>query len=202
MPNSTRSTALPKFVLLYALMYAAFGVASPFLPAFVSARGLSPEQLGLALGAGTAVRLLTAPLAGRIGDLIKGLRLVLTVCTALAASATLAYLPAHGFGTLVLVMLWHAASLAPTPCSPMPWRSAPPLRQQAAGAEASNMAGYAVPGLPHSSSALCGLGRCSADRVSTRWCGCKPLCWARRPWPRSGCQNWLMAVPSMPYVPR
>ena len=59
------TTALPRFLLLYAAMYAAFGVASPFLPAFVSTRGLSAEQLGLVLGAGTAVRLLTAPLAGR-----------------------------------------------------------------------------------------------------------------------------------------
>ena len=68
---------LTRFILLYAAMYAAFGVASPFLPAFVSARGLAPEQLGLVLGAGTAVRLLTAPLAGRIGDLIQTLRVVL-----------------------------------------------------------------------------------------------------------------------------
>jgi hypothetical protein len=27
-------------------MYAAYGVASPFLPAFVSERGLPPERLG------------------------------------------------------------------------------------------------------------------------------------------------------------
>ena len=40
----------------------------PFLPAFVSARGVPPEQLGLLLSAGTAVRLLTAPLAGHLGD--------------------------------------------------------------------------------------------------------------------------------------
>jgi PPP family 3-phenylpropionic acid transporter len=113
MLNSIRSTALARFVLLYALMYAAFGVASPFLPAFVSARGLSPEQLGLALGIGTAVRLLTAPLAGRIGDLIQALRIVLLVSTALAASVTLAYLPVHGFWVLFAVMLLHAAALAP-----------------------------------------------------------------------------------------
>lgn len=94
-------------------MYAAFGVASPFLPAFISARGLPPEQLGLVLGAGTAVRLLTAPLAGRIGDLIQALRVVLVVCTALAASVTLGYLPAHGFWILLGVSLLHAASLAP-----------------------------------------------------------------------------------------
>ena len=94
-------------------MYAAFGVASPFLPAFFSARGLPPEQLGLVLGAGTAVRLLTAPLAGRIGDLIQALRVVLVVCTALAASVTLGYLAAHGFWILLAMSLLHAASLAP-----------------------------------------------------------------------------------------
>jgi PPP family 3-phenylpropionic acid transporter len=89
-------------------------VASPFLPAFVSARGLSPEQLGLVLGAGTAVRLLTAPLAGRIGDLIQALRTVLVMCAALAALVTLGYLPAHGFWALLTISLLHAASLAPT----------------------------------------------------------------------------------------
>ena len=111
--HGLRSTALPRFMLLYAAMYAAFGVASPFLPAFVSARGLSAEQLGLVLSAGTAVRLLTAPLAGRTGDLLQGLRVVLVVCTALAASATLGYLPAHGFWPLLALSLWHAASLGP-----------------------------------------------------------------------------------------
>jgi PPP family 3-phenylpropionic acid transporter len=111
--DDLRSTALPRFILLYAAMYAAFGVASPFLPAFVSARGLSAEQLGLVLSAGTAVRLLTAPLAGRTGDLLQGLRVVLVVCTALAASVTLGYLPAHGFWPLLALSLWHAASLGP-----------------------------------------------------------------------------------------
>jgi hypothetical protein len=62
------SSALPRFLLLYAAMYEAFGVASPFLPALVNARVLSAEPLGLVMGAGTAVRLLTATLAGRTGD--------------------------------------------------------------------------------------------------------------------------------------
>jgi PPP family 3-phenylpropionic acid transporter len=108
-----RLTTLTRFILLYAAMYAAFGVASPFLPAFISARGLSPEELALVLGAGTAVRLLTAPLAGRIGDLIQALRVVLVVCIALAASVTLGYLAADRFWILLGVSLLHAASLAP-----------------------------------------------------------------------------------------
>ena len=110
---SVRPSALARFILLYAVMYAAFGVASPFLPTFITARGLPPEQLGLVLGAGTAVRLLTAPLAGRLGDSIQALRVVLVICTALAASVTLGYLPAHGFWTFLAISLLHAASLAP-----------------------------------------------------------------------------------------
>jgi PPP family 3-phenylpropionic acid transporter len=79
----------------------------------MSGRGLAPEQLGLVLSAGTAVRLLTAPLAGRIGDMIQALRVVLVVCIALAAFVTLSYLGAHGFWILLGVSLLHAASLAP-----------------------------------------------------------------------------------------
>ena len=111
--DSVRSSTLTRCILLYAAMYAAFGVASPFLPAFLSARGLPPEQLGLVLGTGTAVRLLTASLAGRIGDLIQALRVVLIVCAALAASVTLGYLAGHGFWILLGMKLLHAASLAP-----------------------------------------------------------------------------------------
>src|SRR5262245_65288344 len=92
-----RPAALTRFILLYAAMYAAFGVASPFLPAFLSSRGLLPEQLGLVLGAGTAVRLLSAPLAGRIGDLTHALRVVLVVCIVFSASLLLCNFLFTGF---------------------------------------------------------------------------------------------------------
>jgi MFS transporter, PPP family, 3-phenylpropionic acid transporter len=111
--DPARPSALSKFILLYAAMYAAFGVASPFLPAFVSAHGLPPEELGLVLAAGTAVRLLSAPLAGRIGDLIEGLRLVLVFCAALAACVTVGYFAAHEFWTFLALSVLHAAALAP-----------------------------------------------------------------------------------------
>jgi PPP family 3-phenylpropionic acid transporter len=106
-------TALPRFVLLYAAMYAAFGVASPFLPALLSARGLPPEHVGLVLAAGTAARLLASPIAGHIGDRLRNLRAVLVACTAFAALAALGYLPAQGLWILLAVYLVHAASLAP-----------------------------------------------------------------------------------------
>jgi MFS transporter, PPP family, 3-phenylpropionic acid transporter len=106
-------SALPRFILLYAAMYAAYGVASPFLPSFLRTRGLQPEELGLVLAAGTAVRLLSAPLAGRIGDRLQALRNVLAVCIALAALATLGYLGANGFWWVSAVVLLQAAALAP-----------------------------------------------------------------------------------------
>jgi len=105
--------ALPKFLLLYAGMYAAYGVSSPFLPAFVTGRGLQSEHLGLVLAAGTAIRLIAAPLAGRIADRLQALRMVLVVCIALAGAVTLGYLPAHGFALLLGLTLLHAAFLAP-----------------------------------------------------------------------------------------
>jgi PPP family 3-phenylpropionic acid transporter len=56
------------FIVLYALLYGAFGAASPFLPAFMEERGIAPELIGILFGAGTAIRLLSAPVAGRIAD--------------------------------------------------------------------------------------------------------------------------------------
>lgn len=108
-----RLSALPRFILLYAAMYAAFGVASPFMPALLESRGLAPEQLGVLFAAGTAVRLLSGPFAGRLADRLRALRAVLAVCTALAALVVLALLPAQGFWVLLLVSLCHAAALAP-----------------------------------------------------------------------------------------
>jgi PPP family 3-phenylpropionic acid transporter len=41
-----RSHALRRFVLLYAAMCAGFGVASPFLPAFLESRALTAQESG------------------------------------------------------------------------------------------------------------------------------------------------------------
>src|SRR5262245_47381333 len=104
-------SSLYRFVALYALMYAAFGVSSPFLPAFLESRGLTPEQLGLLFGAGTAIRLVSGPLCGRLADLTRALRGVLAVCAALAALVALGLLRVSGFPALLTVSLGHAAAL-------------------------------------------------------------------------------------------
>ena len=105
---------IASFIVLYAFLYGAFGAASPFLPAFMEERGIAPELIGILFGAGTAIRLLSAPVAGRIADRTHALRLTLAVCAVGTAVAIMGYLPAASFWLLLLVSLLHAAALAPT----------------------------------------------------------------------------------------
>jgi len=106
-------SGLHRFVALFALMYAAFGVSSPFMPAFFEGRGLAPEQLGTLFAAGTAIRLVSGPLCSRVADLTQALRAVLAVCTLLAALVALGLLSASGFTPLLVTSVLHAAALAP-----------------------------------------------------------------------------------------
>jgi MFS transporter, PPP family, 3-phenylpropionic acid transporter len=107
-------SALHRFVLLYAFMYAAFGVSSPFMPAFFEHRGLAAGQIGMLFAAGTAVRLISGPLGGRLADATQALRAVLALCEVLAAVVALSLLSPSGFTTLLLISLLYAAALAPT----------------------------------------------------------------------------------------
>lgn len=102
-----------RVIALYGLMYAAFGVSSPFMPAFFASRGLGPEQLGILFATGTAIRLISGPLCGRLADLTQALRAVLVSCTAVAALVALGLLPAAGFRMLLLISVLQAAALAP-----------------------------------------------------------------------------------------
>ena len=103
-----------RFVALYAFMYAAFGVSSPFMPAFFKERGLTPEQLGFLFAAGTAIRLVSAPLVGRLADLTGALRTALAGSELVAAAVALALISAPAFTPLLLTSLLNAAALAPT----------------------------------------------------------------------------------------
>lgn len=107
------AAALPRFVLLYAAMFGAFGVASPFFPALLEQRGLDPSAIGLVLGLGSAIRLLAGPLGGRLADRSGAARAVLTAALAGAAVVAMGYAPAHGVVLLALVSVGHAAMLAP-----------------------------------------------------------------------------------------
>jgi MFS transporter, PPP family, 3-phenylpropionic acid transporter len=113
-PSNAQPHALRSFILLYVLMYAAFGVASPFWPRFFETRGMSPQQIGLLLGLGTIVRLIAGPAAGRIADRLQKLRQVLAAAAALAACLALGLPWVSGFWILLMVRLCHEAALTPT----------------------------------------------------------------------------------------
>jgi len=100
-------------VVLYASLYGAFGVSSPFMPAFFQQRGLGPEQLGVLFAAGTAIRLISGPLCGRLADLTRARREVLAICAGLAAAVAVSLLGVAGFPALLTISLLHAAALAP-----------------------------------------------------------------------------------------
>jgi MFS transporter, PPP family, 3-phenylpropionic acid transporter len=106
-------SSLARFVILYILLYSAFGVISPFLPAYLGDRGLTPQQIALVIGLGTAVRLASGPLVGRLADRQRAWRGTLSVCAAGAGLTALAYLSAGGFGPILLVGLIQSALLAP-----------------------------------------------------------------------------------------
>src|SRR5438270_10146098 len=64
MISSSRSI-LYRFLILYGSLYAGFAVQSPYLPILLDNRHLRPETIGLALAAGTAMRLMAAQAVAR-----------------------------------------------------------------------------------------------------------------------------------------
>jgi PPP family 3-phenylpropionic acid transporter len=102
------------YIILYAALYAAFGVASPFWPKFFETRALSSQQIGLILAAAMSMRLIAGPLVGMLADISGSLRIALASCAALAAATAAALLWADTFWVLLLVALIQAAALAPT----------------------------------------------------------------------------------------
>ena len=105
--------ALSRFLILYAALYAGFGVQSPYLPTLLHSRDLQPEAIALVLAAGTAVRLATGPAAGRLADRLDAAKVILALCSAAAALIALVYLPTRGLWPLFAVGVLHSAALAP-----------------------------------------------------------------------------------------
>ncbi|WP_407519209.1 MFS transporter [Methylobacterium oryzisoli] len=104
---------LTRFLVVYAALYAGYGLTTPFLPSFLAERGLSPGEIGLVLAAGQAVRLAAGPLAGRAADRLSATRGVLAAAALLSAATALAYLAGSGLTGLLLVGVAHAAATAP-----------------------------------------------------------------------------------------
>ena len=94
-------------------MFAAFGVAAPFLPGLLKQDGLGANAIGLVLAGGTLVRLLTGPLGGRWADRAAHPSWLLAGFAAVAAAVATGYAPARGLALLLCVSVAHASVLAP-----------------------------------------------------------------------------------------
>jgi PPP family 3-phenylpropionic acid transporter len=107
-------SAQSRLFVLYALMFAAFGALSPFLPVLLQSRGLSSEAIGAAIGAGVIVRMAVAPAVGRAADARHAVRKALAGACAGSALAAALYAAPTGGAALVALALLQAAALAPT----------------------------------------------------------------------------------------
>ena len=112
-PKQQMEWDFPDFVIFYVTLYAAFGALSPFLPAFLQSHQLRYEEIGFVLGAGTAVRLIAGPAAGRVADRMQCPRMVFAVCTTCAALFALSNLTLQMFWPLLAATILWSASIAP-----------------------------------------------------------------------------------------
>jgi MFS transporter, PPP family, 3-phenylpropionic acid transporter len=87
--------------------------SSTHLPSLLESRDLRPEAIALVLAAGSAVRLVAGPAAGRLADRLDAPKVILSLCSAVAALIALGYLPARGLWLLFAVGVFHSAALAP-----------------------------------------------------------------------------------------
>ena len=104
---------LANFVALYTALYSAFGAVSPFLPAYFGSRGLTAQQIAVVVAVGTALRLVSGPLVGRLADWQRMWRGALSVCAGGAGAVAIAYVSAHAFVAFLLVNLAQSILLAP-----------------------------------------------------------------------------------------
>jgi MFS transporter, PPP family, 3-phenylpropionic acid transporter len=111
-PGLAAVNALPGYLLLYIALYSAYGTESAYLPAFLGHHGLSNEQIGLVLAAGTVVRIVAGPLTGRLADHLDARKLVLSIAAFFSCLIGFAYNLAFGFAPLLTVSMAHAAATA------------------------------------------------------------------------------------------
>ena len=64
----------PRLAALYGAFFIVAGISQPFLPVWMSAKGLDPATIGVVLAASMLLRIMTIPLATRQADRHDALR--------------------------------------------------------------------------------------------------------------------------------
>jgi len=97
----------------YAALFMTLGVQLPFLPAWLAAKGLDPQGIGIVLALPMIVRVFAIPIAARAADRHDALRAVIVIAASAAVAGYGAFALAEG---LIAIMVTCAlASVAYTP---------------------------------------------------------------------------------------
>ncbi|PZW38932.1 PPP family 3-phenylpropionic acid transporter [Humitalea rosea] len=106
------SPGIAHALLLMALL-GAVGVFLPFLPALLAASGLSSTEVAVVLAAGSATRIISGPLAGRLVDALGDPRRLLAIAALLAGLTVGGFGMASGLLVFLLVQVLHSSAQAP-----------------------------------------------------------------------------------------
>ena len=106
-----------RLALFYAAVFLFVGVALPFWPVWLTAKGLSATEIGLLITAGAWVRIAAPALAAHVADRRGRRRSVLVLLAGTSLAAHLLFLVAEGFAALLAVSI--LAAIAFTPIIPM-----------------------------------------------------------------------------------
>ncbi|MDE0059503.1 MAG: 3-phenylpropionate MFS transporter [Defluviicoccus sp.] len=106
-----------RLALFYAAVFLFVGVALPFWPVWLTAKGLSATEIGLTITAGAWVRIAAPALAAHVADRRGRRRGVLILLAGTSLAAHLLFLIAEGFAALLAVSI--LAAIVFTPIIPM-----------------------------------------------------------------------------------
>jgi MFS transporter, PPP family, 3-phenylpropionic acid transporter len=101
-----------RLVLFYIAVFVVFGVLVPFWPLWLSARGLSAEELGVLFAVGQWVKAAATPLAGIAADRSGEPRRIMLLLSCATAATFLFCLWARSFAALLLLNAMAGALLS------------------------------------------------------------------------------------------
>ena len=107
----------PRLAAFYAATFVVAGIALPFFPIWLKAKGLDAQMIGVVLAAPMLARLLATPLAARLADRRDALRAAIMVTAALSVIGYL--LVGLAEGPAAILIAYALASFAFTPLMPL-----------------------------------------------------------------------------------
>ncbi|MDB5651723.1 MAG: transporter [Hyphomicrobiales bacterium] len=107
--------ARTRLFVIFALIYGAFGVQSPFFSVFLQDRGFQVWTIGLLLAGSTVIKLISAPAVGRIADHYSALSPVLTMSLLGCGLASIGLVSAGHPAQMLTAIAALAVCLGPVP---------------------------------------------------------------------------------------